>query len=193
MVVLVVGLLLFLGGHSIRIVAPRWRDRMVERLGEGGWKGLYSVAAIGGIALIAWGYGLSRLDPVVLYDPPVWTRHLSLVLLMPVFVLFAAAYLPGHIKARLKHPMLVSVKLWAAAHLIANGTLADVVLFGAFLAWAVADRISVKRRPVAAPGHGVEAPGSWANDLIALVIGATVYVIFLVFLHEWLIGVSPLS
>lgn len=193
MTVLIIGLVLFLGPHSVRIFAPAWRDRMISERGEGTWKGAYSLLSLAGLVLIVWGYGLARMDPVVVWYPPVWTRHLSLVLLMPVFVLLVAAYAPGHIKARLKHPMLAAVKLWAVAHLLANGTLADILLFGSFLAWAVVDRISVKRRPVSAPGHGVSAPPNWANDVIALVVGATLYVSFLLFLHEWLIGVSPLS
>jgi len=191
MIVLIAGLVIFLGIHSVRIVAPRWRDAMLARLGENRWKGLYSLVSAVGLGLIVWGYGLSRLDPVILYDPPVWARHLTLVLMMPVFVMLAAAYIPGRIKSTLKHPMLVSVKLWAVAHLIANGTLADVLLFGSFLAWAVADRISVKRRPQVAQVSDVNPPA--ANDIIALIIGATLYVVFLMFLHQWLFGVSPLG
>jgi len=192
MLVLIVGLAVFLGVHSVRIVAPAWRDDMLARLGENGWKGLYSLISLIGFVLIIWGYGLSRLDPVVIYSPPVWTRHISLVLMMPVFVIFVAAYIPGRIKSTLKHPMLVSVKLWAVAHLLANGTLADVLLFGSFLAWAVCDRISVKRRPAAASDAPGLAPAP-ANDIIALVVGATLYVVFLLFLHQWLFGVSPMG
>lgn len=193
MLVLILGLVLFIGIHSVRIVAPGWRDRMLAERGENAWKGLYSVVAIVGFVLIVWGYGLARLDPVIVYSPPIWTRHLALVLMMPVFVLLVAAYVPGQIKAKLKHPMLAAVKFWALAHLLANGTLADLLLFGSLLAWAVVDRISVKRRPATAPAHGVAAPPNWANDVIALVVGATIYVVFLVFLHEWLFGVSPLG
>lgn len=190
MLILVVGLALFLGIHSVRIVAPAWRERMYARLGENGWKGLYSLVSLIGFVLIIWGYGLARLDPIVIYSPPVWMRHITLVLMMPVFVFLAAAYIPGRIKTTLKHPMLVAVKLWAVAHLLANGTLADVVLFGAFLVWAVVDRISVKRRPQAADVPGL--PPAPANDVIALVVGATLYVVFLLFLHQWLFGVSPM-
>ena len=193
MVVLVIGLVLFLGVHSTRIVAPDFRARFIAQRGEGAWKGLYSIVSLIGFVLIVWGYGLSRLDPVVLYVPPEWLRHVSLLIMLPVFILLAAAYLPGHIKARAKHPMLVAVKLWALAHLIANGTLADLLLFGAVLAWAVVDRISVKRRPVEAPGHGASAPPSARNDAIAVVVGLALYVAFVLFLHRWLIGVSPIG
>lgn len=192
MLVLLLGLVLFLGVHSVRIVAPAWREAMIARRGETAWKGVYSLVAGLGLVLIVWGYGLARAEPVVLYSPPVWARHLALVLMMPVFVMLAAAYIPGRIKTALKHPMLAAVKLWAVAHLIANGTLADVVLFGSFLAWAVADRISVKRRP-AAEGAVPGLPPAPANDLIAVVVGATLYVVFLLFLHRWLFGVSPLG
>jgi uncharacterized membrane protein len=190
MYVLIAGLVLFFVPHSARIVAPRWCERMHTRLGENGWKGLYSLVSLAGLVLIVWGYGLSRLDPVVLYSPPVWMRHITLVLMMPVFVMLAAAYIPGRIKSTLKHPMLAAVKLWAVAHLLANGTLADVLLFGSFLAWAVADRISLKRRAVVQPVPGL--PPAPANDIIALVVGATLYVLFLLVLHKILFGVSPM-
>src|SRR5688500_2881932 len=146
MIYLLLGLIVFLGVHSISIVAPNWRDAMLARMGEGAWKGLYSVISIVGFVLLVWGYGQARMEAVVLYNPPVWTRWIAAALLLQVCPLLAP-YLPGRIKAALKHPMLVAVKIWALAHLIANGTSADVLLFGGFLAWAVLDRISLKRRP----------------------------------------------
>ncbi len=191
MLVLILGLVVFLAVHSVRIVAPAWSEGVIARYGENAWKGVYSLVSLVGLVLIVWGYGLSRLDPVVLYSPPVWMRHVTLVLMMPVFVMLAAAYIPGRIKSTLKHPMLAATKLWAVAHLLANGTLADVLLFGSFLAWAVADRISLKRRPQSPAVADLSPPP--ANDVVALVIGATLYVVFLLFLHEWLFGVSPLA
>lgn len=183
---LLLGLLLFLGVHSVAIVLPAWRDRMLARLGEGRWKGIYSLISIVGFLLLVYGYGQARQDPFVLYSPAPWTRHLAAFLLLPVFPLLFAAYLPGRIKAALKHPMLVAVKLWAVAHLIANGTLADLLVFGGFLAWAVADRMSFKRRaPKAIPG----APPSPANDAIAVVAGLVTYIVFASWLHLKLIGV----
>lgn len=190
MTYLLAGLVVFLGAHSISIVAPAWRDGMVARLGEQPWKGLVGLVSIAGFVLLAWGYGQARLDPVVLYVPPTWLRHLSLLLLVPVFPLLLAAYLPGRIKASMKHPMLVAVKLWALAHLLANGTAADVLLFGAFLAWAVVDRISVGRRPLR-PVRG--APPARFNDAIAIVAGLALYVIFVGWAHLWLIGVAPVA
>jgi len=186
--ILIAGLVLFFVPHSISIVNSPWRDRAAARIGERPWQGIYSLVAIAGFVLIVWGYGLARQDPVILYVPPVWLRHVALLLMIFVFPLFLAAYLPGRIKAVTKHPMLAATKIWAFAHLLANGTLADVVLFGSFLAWAVADRISMKhreQRPV--PG----APPSKYNDLIAVVGGLALYVAFVLWLHAWLFGVSP--
>jgi uncharacterized membrane protein len=185
-----VGLVLFLGIHSAAIVAPAWRDAQAAR-NERAWKGLYSVISIAGFALLIYGYGVARQTPVVLWTPPAAMRHVALLLMLPVFPLLLAAYLPGRIKSAARHPMLLAVKLWASAHLLANGTLADVILFGAFLVWAVLDRIAVKRRarPRAIPG----APPSAANDAIALVGGLATYAAFLAGVHRWLIGVSPLG
>jgi uncharacterized membrane protein len=190
MLLFIVGLVIFLGIHSVAIVAPAWRDRQLAERGEKAWKGLYSIVSIVGFVLMIYGYGLARQSPVVLYTPPAMLRHLALLLMLPVFPLLLAAYLPGRIQAAAKHPMLLAVKIWATAHLLANGTLVDVLLFGAFLAWAVADRIAVKRRarPRAVPG----APPSPANDAIALVGGLVIYAAFLFAVHRWLIGVSPL-
>jgi uncharacterized membrane protein len=193
MLVLVVGLVIFLGVHSVSIVAPGWRTATVARVGERPWKGLYSLASAVGLALIVVGYGLARRDPVVLYTPPAALRHLALVVMLPVFPLLFAAYLPGRIRAAAKHPFLLAVKLWALAHLLANGMLADVLLFGGFLAWAVADRISVKRRPAADTHEVPAAPSGPANDAIALIGGLVVYAVFLLWAHRWIVGVSPLA
>ena len=190
MILFVVGLVVFLGIHSVAIVAPAWRDAQLAQRGEGAWKGIYSVVSLIGFVLLIYGYGVARQSSPVLYMPPAVLRHLALLLMLPVFPLLFAAYLPGRIQAAAKHPMLLAVKFWATAHLLANGTLVDVLLFGAFLAWAVFDRIAVKRRtvPRATPG----APPSPRNDVIALVGGLAVYGVFLMWGHLWLIGVSPL-
>ena len=191
MLVLIVGLLLFLGVHSTSIFAPRWRDAMVARLGEGAWKGLYAAASLVGLVLVIWGYGLARQEPVLLYVPPTGLRHVGMLLLVLVFPLALAAYLPGRIKQRLKHPLLVAVKTWAFAHLLMNGMLADVVLFGAFLAWAVVDRISLKRRPQRE--MLASAPASRFNDAIAVIAGLALYAAFVAVLHQWLIGVPVIA
>jgi len=188
MAVLILGLVIFLGVHSVSIVAPAWRDAMAGRA-ELAWKAGYTLASLVGFALIVTGFGIARQHPVVLYAPPAALRHLALLLMLPVFPLLFAAYLPGRIKSAARHPMLVATKLWALAHLLANGTLADVLLFGGFLAWAVADRVSLKHRP-ARPVPG--APPRAANDAIALVGGLAVYALFVLYLHRWLFGVAPL-
>ena len=193
MLVLIIGLVVFLGVHSVSIVAPHWRSATIARLGEKPWKGLYSLAAAVGLVLVVVGYGLARKDPVVLYTPPAGLRHLALLLMVPVFPLLLATYFPGRISSAAKHPTLVAVKLWAVAHLLANGTLADVLLFGGFLAWAVADRIAVKRRPAAEAHRLPGAPPRPANDAIALIAGLLVYAIFIVGAHRWLTGVSPIA
>lgn len=188
MTTLILGLVLFLGVHSVSIVAPGWRDAMAARLGDWGWKAVYAVIAIAGFVLIIQGYAAARLTPVVVWVPPAAMRHVAATLMLPVFVLLLATYLPGRIKAAAKHPMLLATKFWALAHLLSNGMLADIVLFGAFLAWAVADRISLKRRP-ARPLPG--APASRLNDVIAVVGGLVLYGVFAFVLHARWIGVAP--
>ncbi|NCA69455.1 MAG: NnrU family protein [Sphingobacteriia bacterium] len=190
MALLLLGLILFLGIHSISIINDQWRTQFITRFGEIAWKAGYGVIALLGFYLIVVGYGQVQLAPVILYEPPTWLRHVSLLLLLPVFPLLLAAYLPGRIQGATKHPMLLAVKIWATAHLLANGMLADLVLFGAFLAWAVADRISLKRR-VGPPVHG--APPSPINDAIAIVGGIGLYLLFMFWLHRVLIGISPIG
>lgn len=190
MSILILGLVLFLAVHSISIVNEPWRDRLAASIGERLWQGLYSLASLIGFSFIVWGYGLARQEPIPLYLPPAWLRHIALLLMVPVFPLLLAAYLPGCIQAKVKHPMLAATKLWAFAHLLANGMLADVLLFGSFLAWAVVYRISIKRR-VAYPVPG--APPSRWSDWIAVIGGLALYVAFVLWLHLWLIGVAPVT
>ncbi len=189
MYTLLLGLVIFFAVHSVSIVAPQWRDRMALRLGASLWRALYSLLSLGGLLLIIRGFALSRAAPVVLYAPGVRPHLMVSVLMLPVFPLLFAAYLPGRIRSAARHPMLVAIKLWAVAHLLANGTLADVLLFGSFLAWAVLDRISLKRRP-ARPVAGAP-PGKW-NDLLAIALGLAVYALFVGWAHRQLFGVAPL-
>ncbi|MGH8254356.1 MAG: NnrU family protein [Steroidobacteraceae bacterium] len=185
---LIAGLVLFLGVHSISIVAPYWRERVVARIGTGAWRALYSLVSVVALWLIICGFALSRAAPIVWYSPPEWTHSVARVLMLPVFPLLLAAYIPGRIKTAAKHPMLAAIKLWAFAHLLANGTAADVLLFGGFLAWAVIDRISLKRRPQRA----VPAlPASRWNDVIIVVAGLALYYIVVNWAHLRLFGVSP--
>jgi uncharacterized membrane protein len=190
MMYLILGLVLFLGMHSVEIVSSTLRANAIARMGERPWKLLYTVTSIVGFVLICYGYSQARQHPILLYAPPIWTRHLSALLMLPVFPLILAAYMPGRIKAALKHPMLAAVKFWALAHLLANGMLADVLLFGGFLAWAVADRISFKRRTMR-PIH--TAPPNKMNDVIAVVAGLAIYVVFAMWLHVRWIGVAPFA
>jgi uncharacterized membrane protein len=190
MIKLVAGLVIFFAVHSIRIVAPGWRDRMLMRLGALPWKALYSLASLAGFVLIVGGYAAARLEPMVLYQPPYWLRHLAMLLMLPVFPLLLAAYLPGRIKAAVKHPMLTATKAWALSHLLVNGMLADVLLFGAFLAWAVVDRISAGKRPRL---DTRSAPGPLRNDVVAVVAGLALYGLFAVWAHPRLIGVPVMA
>lgn len=189
MTMLIIGLAIFLGIHSISIATPGLRARAVTSMGPNAWRGVYSLVSAAGFVLILYGYHIARLAPVVLYVPPAWLRYVTVLLMLPVFPLLLAAYLPGRIKTAVKHPMLAAVKLWAFAHLLASGLLADVLLFGAFLLWAVCDRISLKRRP---PQAIRTAPQGRFNDLIAVVAGLALYVFFILWAHLRLFGVSPL-
>lgn len=190
MSLLILGLLLFLGVHSVRIVAEGWRTRLRTQWGEGAWKGLYSVASIAGIVLICIGYGQARAQPVLLWPSPVWTRHLAALLMIPAFVMLVAAYVPGNaIKARLKHPMLLGVKTWALAHLLANGNVADLLLFGGFLAWAVFCYRAARRRD-AAEGV-VYPPGRTGPTVVTVVVGLAAFAAFAFWGHQALIGVAP--
>ena len=190
MTVLILGLILFLGPHSVRIVAEPWRTQMLHRLGEKPWKGLYSLVSLIGFALIIWGYGLTRYDPVVLWQPPVAMRHIASLLTLASFILLTAAYVPGNsIKARLRHPMILGVKLWAFAHLLANGMAADLVLFGAFLLWAVLDyRAARERDREQSISYG---QGKLVPSIVAVVIGTLLWAAFAFWLHRWWIGVAP--
>jgi uncharacterized membrane protein len=192
MVMLVLGLLLFLGAHSTRVFAEGWRTATVARIGEKPWKGLYSLVSIAGFVLIVWGYGLARQDPVVLWNPaPVGLRHAVSLLTLVAFVLLVAAYVPGnHIKAKLQHPMILGVKVWAFAHLIVNNTLADLVLFAAFLVWAVLDFRAARRRP---SPQSSPRRGEGVKTAIAVVIGVAAWAVFAFWLHEAWIGVRPMA
>jgi len=192
MTLLVLGLLIFLGVHSARIFAEGARGAFIAQRGENAWKGLYSVASLVGFVLMVWGYGLARQQPVVLWASPTWTRHVAALLTLPAFVMLAAAYVPGNgVKAKLHHPMTLGVKTWAFAHLIANNTLADLLLFGGFLAWAVMVFIAARRRDRAA--GTVYPPGRADRTVITVVIGVLGWVAFAFWLHTWLIGVRPFA
>lgn len=186
--ILILGLAIFLGSHSVRIVADGWRNAMVARLGIWGWKGLISLPSLLGFWLLVWGFAAMRAEPVVLWQPPVWTRHLASLLTLPAFMLVVAAYVPGNrLKAMLGHPMVAGVKLWALAHLLANGNLADLLLFGGFLVWSVFSFRAARQRDRAA---GVCYPaGPASRTVIVIIAGALVWAVFAMLLHAPLIGV----
>ncbi len=187
MLFLVIGLILFLGSHSVRIFAPGWAQARSAAMGENAWKGVYSLVSLLGFVLIVYGYGLARLSSPLLYIPPAWISHVTALLMVFAFIALGIYMLPaGRLKPMLKHPMLVAVKIWAFAHLLANGDLASILLFGAFLAWAVLDRISVKRRGVAVP-----VAGPVKQDVAAVALGLVLYGVFVWKLHWWLFGVQP--
>jgi uncharacterized membrane protein len=191
MTFLVAGIALFVGAHSVRLVAPDWRARFIATHGEKRWKALYSVLSLVGFVLIIYGFGLSRADPVFLWNPPVWTRHLALPLTLLTFILLAASHgPPNHIKQKLGHPMYAGVKLWALAHLLANGRLGDVLLFGTLLLWAIAGFAISRRRDRRA---GITYPAGVArNTVVAVVMGSVIWAIFAFWLHRLLIGVPPI-
>jgi len=192
MAVLVFGLLLFLGVHSIRIFADGWRTAQIARLGAAPWKGVYAVASLIGFGLIVWGFGSARAEPIVIWSPPLWTRHLAALLMLLAMILLVAAYVPGNrIKAVIGHPMLAATKTWAVAHLLANGNLVDIVLFGTFLLWSIAGFVSGRRRDRVA---GVTYPTlGVARDLLTIAIGAAVWAIIVFYAHLRLFGVNPLA
>ena len=190
MSLLILGLVLFLGLHSVRIFAEGWRATVRARLGEGAWKGLYSLLSLAGFALIVVGYGAARQSPVVLWPSPTWTRHLAALLTLPAFVFLFGAYVPGNaIKARLKHPMILGVKVWALAHLLANNTLADLLLFGGFLLWAVLCFRAARQRDRAA--SVVYAPGRAGPTVLTVLVGVAAWAGFAFWGHAALIGVRP--
>ena len=190
MTLLILGIIVLIGIHFLPAF-PEIRDGLMARLGKNGYRALFSIVSTLGLVLVIWGF--AKAPVVQIWSPPVWTRHLALLLMLPVFPLLFAAYLPGKIKAKVRHPMLAAIKFWALSHLIANGDLASIILFGSFLAYAVVDRILVKRRPGAEPVLAASDQEARRNDMISIGAGLALYVAFLFWLHPLLFGVSPLA
>jgi uncharacterized membrane protein len=193
MLVMVIGLIVFFAIHSVPANAEL-RGGLVARFGDTGYKAIFSILSLIGLVLIVLGFAKLQMHPgknPQLWVPPMWCRHVALALMLPAMIALVAAYVPSRIHSVLKHPMLVAIKIWALAHLLANGDLAALVLFGSFLAFAVYDRISVKRRGALGPLGA--ATGPWINDVIVLVLGTGLYLVVLLWAHKLLIGVSPLS
>jgi uncharacterized membrane protein len=189
MTLLLLGIVVFLGVHLVPAL-PELREQLIARFGRNLYRGLFSLVSALGFVLIVWGF--ARAPFLQVWSPPSWTRYVAMILMLPVFVLLIAAYLPGKIKETVKHPFLVAIKTWALAHLIANGDLASMILFGSFLAYAVVDRIALKHRPATGLVDVGGEQASGRNDIIAVAGGLALYVAFLVWLHPLLIGSSPL-
>lgn len=194
MLLLILGLVIFLGVHLLPTV-PELRAGLRERVGAGAYQAAFSVLSLVGFAVIVLGYHKLQINPgknFVLWDPPVWTRHIALALMWPAMIFLVAAYVPSRIRNALKHPMLVAIKVWALAHLLANGDAGSLLLFGSFLAFAVYDRISLKQRGDMGP-LGDKQPESAFAEVLVIGIGTALYLALLSGGHEWLIGVSPLG
>jgi uncharacterized membrane protein len=190
MTYLILGLIIFLGVHSVRFLADEWRTKTLSRIGEQTWKALYSVVSLIGLGLVVWGFGVARQQPVQLWVVPIGMRHLASLLTLVSFVLLAAAYVPGNsIKSRLQHPMVLAVMVWSIAHLLANGNVGHFVLFGSFLIWAIVDFIAALRRD-----HAARTPvnrGTAGATGITVAVGFVAWVVFALWLHGLLIGVRP--
>ena len=187
---LILGLVVFFGVHSISMLALDWRNRVAERLGAQAWQGIYSVIALIGFYLLVSGYGTARASAAVLYATPPALRYVAALLMLPVFMLALASVFSGRIRARTQHPLLLATMLWAVAHLLTNGSVADLLLFGVFLAWAILVRLSLARRPARRP---IALPASRVNDAIAVVGGLALYAAFMLWLHARWFGVPPLN
>jgi uncharacterized membrane protein len=190
MAALILGLVIVLGLHLFKAVAPTGREALLSRLGEGPYKGVYSLVSLLGLALIVWGFGRAWQDPVFVYAPPAWGRHVAMAFMLPALILVFASVFPARwIGGQVKHRLLTATILWASAHLLANGDLAGLVLFAAFLAWAVIDLILQPAipGPTAADGHF----GTW--DIAAILAGVALYAVLIAGLHFWLFGVSPIN
>ena len=187
--ILIAGLIVFLGIHSVRMVAPGFRDAFIASRGEGPWKGIYSLLSFAGLAMLIWGYGLARFDNTFFYSAPQWATHVQLLIMIPAMILLVSSNMPaGHIKQTVKNPMLIGVKLWAIGHLLVNGDLASFLLFGTFLIWAVLLVINTNRRSQPQPQEV-----SVKNDILAVLVGLVLWAAFGFWLHEWLIGVPVIA
>jgi uncharacterized membrane protein len=196
---LILGLILFLGAHSVRVVADNWRAEKIAAWGDKAFKGVYTLVSILGFYLLVVGYGEARLQPLALWNPPIFTRHISTLLMLLSSILLIATYIPrNHFKMRLRHPMVLSVKVWALSHLLANGNLADLVLFGSFLIWAVLNFRSARARDRAQVENSVAIEDSLPKPnlyatLIALFGGMALWAVITFVLHAKVVGVAPMG
>ncbi|MBT8580424.1 NnrU family protein [Polynucleobacter paneuropaeus] len=191
MALFLIGLIIFLASHSCRIFAESWRNHMIDRIGEVKWKGLYTIVSLVGFIIMMIGYGQARQNTLVLWQPNALLIYIALALNLVAFI-FLAGSSPSNnaIRLKLKHPMILGVKVWALAHLISNGTLVDLILFGSFLLWAVLDFRSARKRPIHMPQ---QAEISTKATMITIASGVILWLVFIFGLHQYLIGVSPLA
>lgn len=191
MSIFIVGLVLFIGIHSIYILAPGVREAAVARIGYNPWRGIYSLVALTGLILTIYGYGVARQDPVLLFEPPVWARHFAFVLMAVALPLLVASFfkVPTRIGRFVRHPMLMSVTLWSLGHALAIGTLAGVLLSAVFFIWTLAARFSLIARPMSSAPDAKPEP---MNDWIAIGIGLAIWAALMFVLHDWLIGMPLL-
>lgn len=188
MIWLIIGLILFLGMHSVRMALPGLREVLWQAWGENAWKGIYSLVSLLGIILVVWGFGLTREQGVQVYDPPSWGLHVTLFLMFISFSLLPFNMRSSRLRPLIKNPFLLAVALWSIGHLLANGDLASVLLFGSFLLWTLANRLSLTLRPDVAP-----AAVPLVQDIVAVGAAWLIYLLFLFVLHEWLFGVAPVA
>ncbi len=192
MVSLIAGLLIVIATHSLKLFAPAWRMRMMEGLGVWRWRLAHSAVSLPGFVLLVAGYSEARAQGDFLYFPPPYTRYLTVALMLPSLMQVIADLLPrNHLQAGLRHPALLGTMLWAVAHLIANGRLAECVLFGGFLLWAMA-AYGYARRQAPVDGAMAPAPGEWGRTAAVFVLALLLWAGFIAGLHQWLIGVPPL-
>ncbi len=192
MTIMMIGLLIFLGSHSVRIFAENWRQQQIAKHGEATWKVAYSAVSIVGLAIAIYGFGQMRLDPLYIWYPPVGMRHAVALLMVPAFIMLVAAYIPHNaIKAKLGHPMMLAVKIWAFAHLLANGRLGDIIFFAAFLIWAILAFKTAKKRDRLTPPAPVST--NKMATIATVLVGLVAYVVFAFYLHAVLIGVPVFS
>jgi uncharacterized membrane protein len=186
LLILILGLVVLLGDH-VFVTFRGARARMIEQLGQNGYRALFSIVAIIGLALVIWGYGEYRAHEwVQVWSPPAFMRHITVGLMLFAVIFITAAFIPSHIKMKLKHPMLASIKTWALAHLLSNGDLGSIILFGSFLGWGVYARIAAKRR---GDLGATTAPAGWTNDVIVVVLGIVIFLALGYAFHPIVIGV----
>ena len=189
MIYLVIGLIFFFAIHLIRILAPQWREARIAAMGENKWKGMYTIASLLSLVLLIWGYAQARYGAPILFTPPDWAPHLVILLMAIALILMMAGNLPaGRITQAVKHPFLTAIKIWAFAHLLANGDLASLIMFASFLAYAVFVRIAIKRRGTSNP-----VATSSTSDIISIISGLAIWALLVFWLHDWLIGVNPIA